>query len=633
MKHTIILCLTVGAIALAPNRAISEILAGPIYNTATDHDYYLLTEGSWTSAEQEAVSLGGHLVTINGQPEQDWVWSTFGSYGGVRRSLWIGLNDVVTEGTFVWSSGEPVTFLNWLDGQPDNNTPAGEDYVHMMGNDRNGELPLSVYGKWNDYQNTDAAYTSYNFGPMHGVVEVERPFDSIGKDFLWQIDHGESRVYILGSIHVLRSTDRPLPVSMTQAFNQSTKVYFETDLDEAASDSVGNYVVARATYPSGQNLQSKLPPVTYTKLQNFAVSKSLPADYFRPYRPWFVIALVGAYANVDLDVSEANGVDRYFFNLAKTRGVSRAYLETPIEQFDFIANSPESELLSSLIIGMENPGGGTLPLIENWKQGNTPALARSNAIMAAQSPGIYSSIITTRNQNWIGAVTNELVGSKTTMFIVGAAHAVGEDGLPARLSRLGYSVRQLPLMPPRLLALRAFREISGFQTNEVDLPVIEGNTVSDLPVLKHSRIRLVATIENKPNVTNVWHRDGIAIGGQSGNELDLGVLTAGSNGEYHLILSGPDGQRVYNRIRLQLNDPDIPALRVAPFSPGSGFQSFVSVLAGRHYQVQVTEGLEPGGSWRWFGDLAPVSSAELPLTTLPWSEFVPRRFYRVMEVY
>src|SRR5687768_11887231 len=92
---------------LEERRLLAEpgVLAGPIFNPATGHSYYLLQPSSWTDAEAKAQSLGGHLVTINDAPENDFVWGQFSQFGGVQRSLWIGLNDQASEGTFVWADG------------------------------------------------------------------------------------------------------------------------------------------------------------------------------------------------------------------------------------------------------------------------------------------------------------------------------------------------------------------------------------------------------------------------------------------------------------------------------------------------------------------------------------------------
>ena len=65
-----------------------------------------LAEATWSEAEAYAQSLGGHLVTINDQAEEDWLVSELRptSYYG----FWIGLTDEAEEGTWVWSSGEAV---------------------------------------------------------------------------------------------------------------------------------------------------------------------------------------------------------------------------------------------------------------------------------------------------------------------------------------------------------------------------------------------------------------------------------------------------------------------------------------------------------------------------------------------
>ncbi len=85
---------------------------------------YLVTgAGTWEQAQAQAVSLGGNLVTINSQAEQDFLVSKFGG----SEQFWTGLTDKVTEGQFQWINGETSTYTNWNTGQPDN--AGNEDYV------------------------------------------------------------------------------------------------------------------------------------------------------------------------------------------------------------------------------------------------------------------------------------------------------------------------------------------------------------------------------------------------------------------------------------------------------------------------------------------------------------------------
>lgn len=57
-------------------------------------------------------------MTINDAAENTFVFDTLTALGTIDRNLWIGLNDVAVEGTFVWASGEPVTYTNWAPASP-----------------------------------------------------------------------------------------------------------------------------------------------------------------------------------------------------------------------------------------------------------------------------------------------------------------------------------------------------------------------------------------------------------------------------------------------------------------------------------------------------------------------------------
>jgi hypothetical protein len=97
MKQLITIALALVAFTAPCSRA--AVLAGPLTNAANRHVYYLLSTHTWTAAEAEAVSLGGHLVTINDAAEQRWITNAFLPLAGTHY-LWIGLTDRDVEGTF-----------------------------------------------------------------------------------------------------------------------------------------------------------------------------------------------------------------------------------------------------------------------------------------------------------------------------------------------------------------------------------------------------------------------------------------------------------------------------------------------------------------------------------------------------
>uniref|UniRef100_A0A8C1S4U2 C-type lectin domain-containing protein n=1 Tax=Cyprinus carpio TaxID=7962 RepID=A0A8C1S4U2_CYPCA len=96
--------------------------------------YFSKFKMNWTQSRDHCVCLGGHLVIINSKAEQDFVTSN------VKVTHWIGLNDLETEGHWVWVNNQPVNDSvefwikrengirepdNWTKGQPDGEDCAG----------------------------------------------------------------------------------------------------------------------------------------------------------------------------------------------------------------------------------------------------------------------------------------------------------------------------------------------------------------------------------------------------------------------------------------------------------------------------------------------------------------------------
>jgi cysteine-rich repeat protein len=117
------------------------------------HAYrFVYRQASWTNAQADCVSLGGHLATITNEGEQRFLDSQLGT----STSWWIGLTDGASEGTFTWSTGETSGYTHWNPGEP-NDFGAIEDCVHLI-------VQTGFAGLWND---ADCA------GPKGYICEVD----------------------------------------------------------------------------------------------------------------------------------------------------------------------------------------------------------------------------------------------------------------------------------------------------------------------------------------------------------------------------------------------------------------------------------------------------------------------------
>ncbi len=117
-----------------------EAIEGFIYmGQLNGHHYYCSnTKDTWLNGQAVAVSYGGYLACI-GSAEENYFLSDFISV----PSAFIGLSDHVTEGEFAWDCGEPLSYSNWYNDQP-NDYMDSQDFVELLSN-----------GQWNDQNNDE----------------------------------------------------------------------------------------------------------------------------------------------------------------------------------------------------------------------------------------------------------------------------------------------------------------------------------------------------------------------------------------------------------------------------------------------------------------------------------------------
>jgi cysteine-rich repeat protein len=93
--------------------------SAPFVRPVNGHAYRLLyARASWDDAKATCAKLGGYLATIGDADEQTFVTSQ-----GLLSDVWIGANDLASQGSFSWITGEPFTFARiapWDGPSPSN---------------------------------------------------------------------------------------------------------------------------------------------------------------------------------------------------------------------------------------------------------------------------------------------------------------------------------------------------------------------------------------------------------------------------------------------------------------------------------------------------------------------------------
>lgn len=150
-----------------------EDMGVPVKTTIANGSIYSVYEDSlsWTDAKKFCENIGGHLVTITSEEEQNLVTDLI--IGHKKELFWIGLNDTVTDGKWEWVTGEEVVYTNWSSTEPSNGTHdsyGDEDYVHILAKKFNDTKPI---GCWNDDHNYKIMTGDYRTANAGFVCEIE----------------------------------------------------------------------------------------------------------------------------------------------------------------------------------------------------------------------------------------------------------------------------------------------------------------------------------------------------------------------------------------------------------------------------------------------------------------------------
>lgn len=263
---------------------------------------------------------------------------------------------------------------------------------------------------------------------------------------LWKIAGTNNAVYLLGSVHVLKEDNYPLPAPIETAYSNAQIVVFEADVAKMEDPEVQMKVMTKAQLPDGETLEQQLSAETYAKFKEHATKLGLPVEMFATMRPSLAAIMLTVIELQKLGFDPSHGLDKHFFDRAQKAGKKIVPLETVDFQIDLITGFTKEEgelLMKTTLKDIDNIKKVYGDIVKAWQSGDSKALEDLLNEAMREAPIIFKRLLTDRNQRWVPKIQELLRGDKNAIVIVGAGHLVGSEGVVELLKKKGLKVTQL----------------------------------------------------------------------------------------------------------------------------------------------------------------------------------------------
>jgi uncharacterized protein YbaP (TraB family) len=262
---------------------------------------------------------------------------------------------------------------------------------------------------------------------------------------LWELHGKHNTVYLLGSIHVLRPGDYPLPQVMLDAYGSANSLLMEVDLADLDVAQIQGELLAGATLPEGKTLRGILGARRYARADALARALGVELSTLDAYAPWFVAEAISEQQLAALGFEADSGVEMYFVERARNDGKSVAGLETVHDQISLFQSmtldAQADYLVSSLEEAHELPQQAD-EMVRAWQRGDAAWFETEIKQEFGKDPALYRTMLTGRNRKWLPKIEALLKENQNYLIIVGTGHLVGRDGVVELLKKDGIEAIQ-----------------------------------------------------------------------------------------------------------------------------------------------------------------------------------------------
>ncbi len=285
------------------------------------------------------------------------------------------------------------------------------------------------------------------------AVKTDAPEEKGEKTFMWEIKGGESKLYLLGSIHLMPESVYPLKEVITNAFEESDVLVVEADATKIDQNRVQKLVMESSMYKDGKTLKSELSPELYARLGEELNKLNMSIEQFNMFKPWYLSLTLSMLEIQKAGMKPELGIDMHLLAKANEKEKEIVELESAYGQLELLTTIPDESQEGYLEYTLDN-FANTKELmdimVKAWISGDAKTMYESTKGKMkeqAESEGdmeFYNRLFPDRDAK-MAVKIDEMLKSKdgkTYFVVIGAGHLIGDDGQLKRLRDLGYTTIQ-----------------------------------------------------------------------------------------------------------------------------------------------------------------------------------------------
>ncbi len=264
----------------------------------------------------------------------------------------------------------------------------------------------------------------------------------------------KSPSYIVGTYHLAPASFADEIAGMSDAFAAVEQVYGEVDMLSAQSSQMA--MVQAMMLPEGKYVSDMFSEEEMERINAYVrgamgmdLNHPMLRDQLGRMRPSVLAMQLGLleFMKITPNFNPNDLIDNYFQMEARKKGLTVGGFESVEFQMELLygdsTDEEEREALLKLVDDKEALLAEMKAMTEayfSFDMKGIHALTIRSVEIGDMSPEEFREMITDRNHNWV-EVMPEIMAAKPTLFVVGAGHLPGDDGVLELLKAQGYKVK------------------------------------------------------------------------------------------------------------------------------------------------------------------------------------------------